>query len=400
MESKIIAQKFGGTSVATAERRQMIVEHVRRELDAGYKIAMVISAMGRRGDPYATDTLLDLLRAQGGEIDPQHYSFLFVTGEMISVGVMAHTLHRAGLQATPLTGGMAGIETEDFPMSAGVTALNPNRLKDCVQAGQIPVVCGGQGLTRSGGNFSILGRGGSDTSGVLVGIMLEAERADIYTDVEYMLATDPRLIPNAPKRPELSFATAWEIARFGAKVVHPGSVRLGMQHNLPIRVRSTFSQNPGTLIYDTQDIWPLSGLPLMGSVQIAELNTPGITESQWHTMEQHVGLLHLVDSASGNTILCAPSGDTVSVVDQEIKQNGISPVSWHPGFSLISLIGSPTALPEMDQHASRLLGKKPRMICYHEATSHRATFAVPESEGKNALVAVYEELAGYLEPNR
>lgn len=400
MTEKIIAQKFGGTSVATAERRQMIVGHIQRELEQGYRLALVISAMGRRGDPYATDTLLDLMRSMGGNIDPQNYSFLFVTGEMISVGVMTHTLNLAGYPATPLTGGQAGITTEDFFMSAGVVSLDTSRLKGYVDKGIIPVVCGGQGLTKSHGDFSVLGRGGSDTSGVLVGVMLNAERADIYTDVEFMLATDPRLIPAAPKRPLLSFAAAYEIARFGAKVIHPGSVRLGMEHNLPIRVRSTFSQNPGTLICDTEDAWPLSGLPLMSPVQVAELTTSGIAESQWQAMEQHVGLLHLVDSASGNTILCAPSGDTVSVVDKELQENGISAVSWQPGYSLVSLIGSPAALPEMDQRASRLLGKKPGTVCYHEATSHRATFVIPELEGKTALIAVYEELAGYLEPTR
>ncbi len=398
MGSKVIAQKFGGTSVATAERRQMIVEHVRRELDAGYQVAMVVSAMGRRGDPYATDTLLDLLRSQGGEIDPQHYSFLFVTGEIISVGVMAHTMHLAGLPAMPLTGGMAGILTEDFPMSAGVTSLNPERLQECIRAGQIPVVCGGQGFTRNGGNFSILGRGGSDTSGVLVGIMLNADRADIYTDVEYMLATDPRLIPDAPKRPQLSFTAAYELARFGAKVVHPGSVRLGMEHNLPIRVRSTFSQDPGTLICDCEDIWPLAGLPLMSGVQVAELSHGPVDESRWQAMEQHVGLLRLTDADSGKTILCAPSGDTAGVVDQELRGNEIAPVTWQAGFSLVSLIGAPAALAEMDAKAANLLGSRAGVIQYHECAAHRSTFVVPEGEGKASLASAYEALCAYLQP--
>jgi aspartate kinase len=398
MNMKIIAQKFGGTSVATPERRQMIIEHVKREMEAGYHVALVISAMGRRGDPYATDTLLDLMRSMGGTVDPQTYSFTFVTGEMISVGVMAHTLKLAGIPAAPLTGGMAGIVTEDFHMSARVVSLDTVRLKGIVEQGVVPVVCGGQGVTRTTGDFSILGRGGSDTSGVLVGVMLQAERADIYTDVEYMLATDPRLIPSAPKRPVLSFAAAYELARFGAKVIHPGSVRLGMEHKLPIRVRSTFSQDPGTLICETEDLWPLAGLPLMGPVQVAEMKGGAVDEERWQAMEQHVGLLHLTDSASGNTILCAPSGDTVSVVDQELRENGIAQVSWQTGFSLISLIGSPTALPEMDAHASRVLGSRPGLIHYHEQTPRRATFVLPEPQAKPALVSVYEQLAGYLEP--
>ena len=398
MGSRLIAQKFGGTSVATPERRQMIVEHVRRELEDGYRIALVISAMGRRGDPYATDTLLDLLRMQGGEIDPEHYSFLFVTGEMISVVVMAHTLHRAGFGAVPMTGGMAGITTEDFPMSASVVALDTERLQECVRAGKIPVICGGQGKTQTAGNFSILGRGGSDTSGVLVGIMLNADRADIYTDVEYVLAADPRLIPDAPKRPLLSYSTAYELARFGAKVIHPGSVKLVMMHNLPIRVRSTFSQDPGTLISDTADSWSLIGLPMMSPVQVAELDSQEVEESRWQAMEQHVGLLRMTDVDSGKTILCAPTGDTASVVDLELKANEIGPVSWQIGCSLVSLIGSPAALPEMDVKAERRLSTRAGRVIYHDRTQYRSTFVVPESEGKSALMEIYTDLCTYLEP--
>lgn len=253
MSEKSISMKFGGTSVATAERRAMIVGHVRREMEAGYHVALVISAMGRRGDPYATDTLLDLMRSMGGTVEPRNYSFLFVTGEMISVGVMTHTLKLAGLEAVSLTGGQAGVITEDFHMSAGIAKLENARLKQIVSQGKIPVVTGGQGITQTDGDFSILGRGGSDTSGVLVGVMLDAERADIYTDVEYMLAMDPRVIPDAKRLEEISFQAAYEMARFGSKVVHPRSVKVGMENHLPIRVRSTFSQCEGTLISDKPD---------------------------------------------------------------------------------------------------------------------------------------------------
>ncbi len=142
MSEKVISMKFGGTSVATAERRAMVVEHVRRELKAGYRPALVVSAMGRRGDPYATDTLLDLIRNMGGNVEPLHYSFLFVTGEMISAGVMAHTLKLAGFDAVPLTGGQAGVITEDFHMSANVAKLDNARLKKLIREGKIPVVTG------------------------------------------------------------------------------------------------------------------------------------------------------------------------------------------------------------------------------------------------------------------
>lgn len=398
MKDKTLSMKFGGTSVTTAERRQMIVDHVRRETEAGYKTALVISAMGRRGDPYATDTLLDLMRAMGGTVEPRNYSFLFVTGEMISVGVMVHTLQLAGMKAISLTGGMAGVITEDFHMSARVIKLDNRALKSYVADGLIPVVCGGQGITQTNGDFSILGRGGSDTSGVLVGIMLDAERADIYTDVEYMLAVDPRVVADAPRREVLSFEAAYEMARFGAKVIHPGAVRLGLQHNLPIRIRSTFSQNEGTLINSQPDAFPLVGMPVVASAQVAELPAGKLNPEQIDALEQHVGLLTLVDQSDGRLVLCAPSGDTASQVNQELAKLGISSPKWQPGLGLVSLVGTPDSQPEIDQKALQALGRAGLRFSYHELSARRSTFVIPEGNTHTTLETLYKALSTCLLP--
>ncbi len=395
MTEKLLSMKFGGTSVSTAERRQMIVEHVRRETAAGYKVALVISAMGRRGDPYATDTLLDLMRNLGGSIEPRNYSFLFVTGEMISVGVMTHTLQMAGFPAVSLTGGMAGVVTEDFHMSARPVRLDGAALKGHVAEGKIPVVCGGQGATQSRGDFSILGRGGSDTSGILVGIMLGAERADIYTDVEYMLAIDPRVISSAPRREQLSFDAAYEMARFGAKVVHPGSVWLGKQNNLPVRVRSTFSQNPGTLIAGEHDDFPLVGMPVVTSARVALLGDRTLSAEQLATLEQHVGLLAIRDTQAG-LVLCSPQGDTAAQVDAELAAVGVHGLDWQTGLSLVSLVGRPDSQPELDAKAADALAGAALTARYHELAVRRSTFVVPEDQWKISLEALYQALSGYL----
>jgi len=391
----MLSMKFGGTSVATAERRQMIVEHVRRETAAGYKVALVVSAMGRRGDPYATDTLLDLIRSLGGDIEPRNYSFLFVTGEMISVAVMTHTLQLAGFPAVSLTGGMAGVVTEDFHMSARPVRLDDTALKGYVAEGKIPVVCGGQGITQSRGEFSILGRGGSDTSGILVGIMLGAERADIYTDVEYMLAIDPRVIPSAPQRERLSFEAAYEMARFGAKVVHPGSVWLGKQNNLPVRVRSTFSQNPGTLIAGEHDDFPLVGMPVVTSARVAPLGGHALSPEQLAVLEQHVGLLAIRDVQVG-LVLCLPQGDTAAQVDTELAAVGVHGLNWQTGFSLVSLVGRPDVQPELDAIATDTLAGAALTAHYHELDVRRSTFVVREDQWKISLEKLYQALSGYL----
>lgn len=397
MEKTVIAQKFGGTSVATAERRQMVVGHVRRELDAGNKVAMVVSATGRRGDPYATDTILDLLRNMGGALDPRNYGFLFVTGEMISVAIMVHTLQQAGIRARALTGGMAGIVTDDFHMSAHVLSLDNRTLCHDLEQGLVPVVCGGQGITQTGGDFSILGRDSSDTSGVLVGVMVQAERVDIYTDVEYIHAVDPLVVERAPIRRYISYATACEMARFGTKVIKTGAVQTAMEHQLPVRVRSTFSQDPGTLIGAHPDEWALVGLPLMPSVQVAALQGQDLDDAGRMALERHVGLLRLMDASSDRIVVCAPAGDTATLVDQELAAAGVKALDWQRGYSLLSLVGMANAIGEMDAQASRVLGQRGIDYLYHERTPRRATFVVPEGQAKAALLGVYEQLREYLE---
>jgi aspartate kinase len=397
MDKTIIAQKFGGTSVATPERRQRVVGHARRELEAGNQVALVVSATGRRGDPYATDTILDLLRHMGGPIDPRNYSFLFVTGEMISVAIMVHTLQQAGIPAVALTGGMAGITTDDFYMSAHVIATDNRALCNYLEQGLVPIVCGGQGLTQTNRDFSILGRDSSDTSGVLVGIMVNAERADIYTDVEYVHAVDPLIVQHAPARRYVSYAAAYEMARFGTKVIKTGAVQLGMEHHLPIRVRSTFSQDPGTLIGAEEDPWPLVGLPLVASTQIAVLRGQDLDAAGQLSLERHVGLLRLVDASSDDVVLCAPLGDTATWLDKELSMSGITTPTWQRGYSLLSLIGKKAALAEMEAKANLALRRKAIHAPYREVTDCRATFVVPEQQSTAALLAVYAELREYLD---
>jgi aspartate kinase len=396
MSEKIVSMKFGGTSVATAERREMIVQHVRREISAGYHPALVVSAMGRRGDPYATDTLLDLMRNMGGTVDPRNYSFLFVTGEIISAGVMAHTLKLAGLDTVSLTGGQAGVITEDFYMSAGVAKLDNTRLKKIVSQGKIPVVTGGQGMTQTDGDSSILGRGGSDTSGVLVGVMLDAERADIYTDVEYMLAMDPRVVPGASKREEISFEAAYEMARFGSKVIHPRAVKVGMEHHLPVRVRSTFSQNVGTLISAKLDKTALVGFSMIGNASIGEAGAHQLKRDELDTLEQHIGLLTLTESASGKQVFCVPAGDTLSEVDSELALHGVTNVNWQTGVSLVTLVGTPEAMPEIDKKAVQTLTEQQLPVIYHDKQARRSTFVVHETESRKALETLYHAVSAYL----
>src|SRR5450759_1519070 len=271
MSIPILVQKFGGTSVSTPERRQQVVGHVRRAIADGNRVAIVVSAMGRRGDPYATDTLLDLLRSDGGPVEPDDYDLMFTCGEAISAAVMSQALKRAGIPAVGLTAAQARIYTDGQHVEASIEEIDTSRLHALMAAGQVPVVTGGQGVARDTLDYTTLGRGGSDTSGVALGVALGACRVDIFTDVEGIAVVDPRLVPGARMLTRVSYAAMHELARFGAKVVHPRALMTGWAGRTPVVIRSTFSDAPGTMIGEVEDEAPIVGLALLPAMETVVL---------------------------------------------------------------------------------------------------------------------------------
>jgi len=245
---RIIVQKFGGTSVATPEARQNVIKHVRRAIADGLSPVLVVSAMGRRGDPYATDTLIGLARAVSESIDPQELDLIQSCGEIIAAVVMAQSLAAAGLPARAFTGGQAGIITDDCFNNARIIEVLPDAIKECLENGSAAIVAGFQGVTRKGA-ITTLGRGGSDTTAAALGVALNAEYVDIFTDVGGVMTADPRLAPEAQVLENITYSEICEMAHMGAKVVHPRAVEISMEGRIPLRVRSTFDDHStGTLI--------------------------------------------------------------------------------------------------------------------------------------------------------
>lgn len=243
---KIVVQKFGGTSVANAAGRAAIVGHIRRVRDEGMAPVVVVSAMGRRGDPYATDTLLDLV-ADTPSMPKRELDLIMSCGEVISAVVLAAVLRAADIPATVLTGGQAGIITDDRHGSATVLAVRPDVIHGLLKQGNVPVVTGFQGTTASG-EITTLGRGGSDTTAAVLGVALGSELIEIYTDVDGIKTADPRIIPDAVTLGSITYSEAVELAHLGAKVIHPRAVQIAMASRVPIRVRRNGSDSPGTLI--------------------------------------------------------------------------------------------------------------------------------------------------------
>lgn len=242
---KIIVQKFGGTSVRDAAGRELAFNHIKHSLHDGYKVVVVVSAMGRRGDAYATDTLLNLVNLD--YISKREQDLLMSCGEMISSVVFANMLKENGITATAMTGAGAGFITNDDHTNAKILEMKCARLVGSLEDHDVVVVAGFQGATKKG-DVTTIGRGGSDTSAAALGAALKAEWIDIFTDVEGVMTADPRIVENARPLDVVTYTEICNMAYQGAKVIHPRAVEIAMQAKVPIRVRSTYLNSLGTLV--------------------------------------------------------------------------------------------------------------------------------------------------------
>jgi aspartate kinase len=248
----LIVQKFGGTSLADPQSRANLVRKARAARERGDEIVLVVSAMGRRGDPYATDSLLDLLNEFPGSGDPLTRDLMASCGEVVSACVIAALLESEGIKAIPMTAASAGLYARGSFGDAEPLPINPEKLQAALLDGFVPVVTGFQGLDDHG-NIRTLGRGGSDTSAVAIGVALDANFVDIYKDVPGVAKADPRIIPQAPFMDFLDYESMFRLANHGARVLHDKSALLAMRSEMPIRIRSTFDDGEGTLIGKISD---------------------------------------------------------------------------------------------------------------------------------------------------
>lgn len=244
---KIIVQKFGGTSVRNEETREFAKNHIEKALSEGYKVVVVVSAMGRSGEPYATDSLLSLIGGSKTRVTRREQDLLLSCGEAISSVVFSNMLLQNGIHATSLTGAQAGFITNSDFTNAKIIEMDCGRIIEELSDYDVVVVAGFQGAAKNGDTTTI-GRGGSDTSAAALGAALQAEWIDIFTDVEGIMTADPRIAENARPLSVVTYNEVCNMAYQGAKVIHPRAVEIAMQAKVPIRIRSTYSDSYGTLV--------------------------------------------------------------------------------------------------------------------------------------------------------
>ncbi|MDF2570072.1 MAG: lysC [Sporomusa sp.] len=238
----LIVKKFGGSSVATPEKIMSVARRVLQEKNPDDKIVVVVSAMGD-----TTDDLVSLAEAITDKTYGREMDMLLATGEQVSIALLAMAFAKMGHPAVSMTGFQAGITTNELFNKAKITGITPDKVWQELNDGKIVVIAGFQGLSPSG-DITTLGRGGSDTTAVAIAAGLKADHCEIYTDVDGIYSSDPRIVSTARRMKEITYNEMLEMARLGAGVMHPRSVELGKHYGMPIHVRSTFTREAGTFI--------------------------------------------------------------------------------------------------------------------------------------------------------
>jgi aspartate kinase len=345
-----IVQKFGGTSVADLYRIRNVAQRVKAEVDAGHEVAVVASAMSG-----TTNQLVEWATTVGAVHDAREYDAIVATGEQVTVGLLAIALQNLGVDARSWLGWQVPIQTDDVHGAARIDHIDPAIIDERLRKGQVAVIAGFQGIGPDN-RITTLGRGGSDTSAVALAAALNADRCDIYTDVDGVYTTDPRIAPKASKLDRITFEEMLEMASSGAKVLQTRSVAMAMRHNVNLQVLSSFTNAPGTFVVNEDTIMEqetISGItysPDEAKITIVGLpDHPGVAAAVFGKLaDYHVNVDMIVQSASSTTQTTDISFsvgrlDMVKAVDIiEKSQDSLEfeTVVADPNVSKISVVGT------------------------------------------------------------
>ena len=345
-----IVQKFGGTSVADLDRIRNVAQRVKAEVDNGHQVAVVVSAMSG-----TTNKLVEWATHIGAVHDAREYDTIVATGEQVTVGLLAIALQNLGVDARSWLGWQVPIHTDDVHGAARIEHIEADRLDQRLSQGQVAVLAGFQGIGPDG-RITTLGRGGSDTSAVAIAAALQADRCDIYTDVDGVYTTDPRIAPKARKLDRITFEEMLEMASSGAKVLQTRSVAMAMRHNVNLQVRSSFSDAPGTFVVNEDAIMEqetISGIaysPDEAKITIVGLpDRPGVAAAVFGQLaDQHVNVDMIVQTASSTTRSTDISFSvgrldvekSVVIIEEKQKELEFETVIADPNVSKISVVGT------------------------------------------------------------
>jgi aspartate kinase len=348
MGKRLIVQKFGGSSVANVERIQNVAKRVVGYRKKGHDLVVVVSALGD-----TTDELIDLADKINKEPSEREMDMLLSTGEQISVALLAMAIHKLGFEAISFTGAQVGIITDEKHTRARIIKINADRIKEALKKGNIVIVAGFQGVNLNQ-DITTLGRGGSDLTAVALAKELAADECEIYTDVEGIYTTDPRIEPKARKIEEITYDEMLEMASLGAQVMQARSIEVAKKFNVPIHVRSSFSEKPGTMIIKEVKLMEevvLSAVTLNrneAKITICDVpDKPGIAAKIFNVLAQagvNVDMIvqnvsHLRQTDISFTVAKSGSLKAVKLTKQVAKNIGAGEVLEDEDIARVSIVG-------------------------------------------------------------
>ena len=359
----LVIHKYGGSSVADAGMIQNVARRIAEVRKQGTGVVAVVSAMGD-----STDDLLELAHSVSDQPQPRELDLLLSTGELVSCTLLTMALADLGQEAVSLTGSQAGIHTDTSHGRARIYSVDTARIQKELQEGRIVVVAGFQGITESE-DITTLGRGGSDTTAVALAAALEADRCEVYTDVDGIYTADPRIVPEARKLSEISYDEMLELANYGAKM-HPRSIELGAVYNVPIYVASSFNDTPGTLIHGEVDRGDMehrikaTGIAITRNVAKITVRSvpdrPGVAAALFEPLAQGgISVDTIVQNTSEDRttdISFTVSGDDLKAALAKVEELtsviGFGTLISEPGLAAVSVVGS--GMQHTPGYASRM----------------------------------------------
>jgi len=359
----LVVHKYGGSSVADAGMIQNVARRIAEVRKQGTGVVAVVSAMGD-----STDDLLELAHSVSDQPHPRELDLLLSTGELVSCTLLTMALADLGQEAVSLTGSQAGIHTDTSHGRARIYSVDTARIQKELQEGRTVVVAGFQGITE-GEDITTLGRGGSDTTAVALAAALEADRCEVYTDVDGIYTADPRIVPEARKLSEISYDEMLELANYGAKM-HPRSIELGAVYNVPIYVASSFNDTPGTLIHGEADRGDMehrikaTGIAITRNVAKITVRSvpdrPGVAAALFEPLAQGgISVDTIVQNTSEDRttdISFTVSGDDLKAALAKVEELtsviGFGTLISEPGLAAVSVVGS--GMQHTPGYASRM----------------------------------------------
>jgi len=345
-----IVQKFGGTSVADLDRIRYVAQRVKAEVDAGHEVVVVVSAMSG-----TTNQLVEWANTVSPVYDALEYDAIVATGEQVTAGLLAIAVQNLGVDARSWLGWQVPIHTDGVHGAARIDHIDATRIDQLLSKGQVAVIAGFQGIGLDH-RITTLGRGGSDTSAVAMAAVLNADRCDIFTDVDGVYTTDPRIAPKARKLDRITFEEMLEMASSGAKVLQTRSVAMAMRYNVNLQVRSSFTDAPGTFVVNEDSIMEqetISGIaysPDEAKITIVGLpDRPGVAAAVFGQLaDHHVNIDMIVQSASSTTKTTDISFSVgrldiekaVDIIKKSQDSLGFETIVADPNVSKISVVGT------------------------------------------------------------